>query len=556
MKIDTSVLDKAISYALNAHAGTERRGKGFPYIVHPMEAVAIVATITTDQDLLAAAALHDVIEDTPVSADDIKETFGDRIASLVAAETDNNIAGKSESESWQERKQAAINRLASASRDAKIVAMGDKLSNMRAIALDYETLGDSLWERFHVSDPAMHAWHYRGLASALSELSDTAAYREFVSLIDKTFPADTSFAMQYTDNIISVQGDIGRDEAEQIAAKLDKTDRTLDFSQVISVNFAAIRILLNRRNDGAVVKISNASDEICAKFDSTGASRFISVCRKPVPFDMSTVNLSGDGFTAESFFSRDNDSMVKLYENYIPQSSVEREKRCAQSAMFCGIPTPLCGSIIRVDDRCGIVFERIMKKKSIARSIADDPEHIADYTHIFADMCKKLHKTPCDKTLFPSTAGVYRSVIAKNKHYSESDKQKLYDFIDNVDETGCCLHGDLHMGNVILSEGKGIFIDMADFGYGNALYDLGTIYYTAYCTPPDLTEKLYHVNVETMRHFWNLFVLYYFGTDKPEEVEALNNKILPFAALKAMQFMNITGNDNHYPLVDKALFGR
>ena len=57
--MDTSVLDKAIVFAVKAHAGTERRGKGFPYIVHPMEAVEIVATMTTDQELLAAAILHD-----------------------------------------------------------------------------------------------------------------------------------------------------------------------------------------------------------------------------------------------------------------------------------------------------------------------------------------------------------------------------------------------------------------------------------------------------------------------------------------------------------------
>lgn len=47
--LDTTLLDRAIVFAVRAHAGTERRGKGFPYIVHPMEAVEIVATMTPDQ---------------------------------------------------------------------------------------------------------------------------------------------------------------------------------------------------------------------------------------------------------------------------------------------------------------------------------------------------------------------------------------------------------------------------------------------------------------------------------------------------------------------------
>ena len=73
--LDTSLLDRAIIYAVRAHAGTERRGKGFPYIVHPMEAVEIVATMTADQELLAAAALHDVVEDTSVSIEDLEKAF-------------------------------------------------------------------------------------------------------------------------------------------------------------------------------------------------------------------------------------------------------------------------------------------------------------------------------------------------------------------------------------------------------------------------------------------------------------------------------------------------
>ena len=185
--LDTALLDRAILFAVKAHAGTERRGKGFPYIVHPMEAMEIVATITPDQELLAAAALHDVVEDTEISADEIRREFGDRIANLVVAESDVFEEGVSEEDSWHARKQAAIDRLARASHDAKIVAMGDKLSNMRAIARDYAVKGDELWKIFHAKDPKDHEWHYRGLADSLSDLKDTFAYKEFVSLIDQVF---------------------------------------------------------------------------------------------------------------------------------------------------------------------------------------------------------------------------------------------------------------------------------------------------------------------------------------------------------------------------------
>ena len=186
--LDTTLLDRAIIFAVRAHAGTERRGKGFPYIVHPMEAVEIVATMTRDQELLAAAALHDTVEDTDTTVEQIREEFGDRIASLVASESDIVLDGLPAEDSWHARKQAAIDRLAHASHDAKIVALGDKLSNMRAIARDYVQQGDALWNLFHAKDPKDHEWHYRGLADALSELRDTFAYKEFEDLINQVFP--------------------------------------------------------------------------------------------------------------------------------------------------------------------------------------------------------------------------------------------------------------------------------------------------------------------------------------------------------------------------------
>jgi myo-inositol-1(or 4)-monophosphatase len=188
--LDTELLDRAIVFAVRAHAGTERRGKGFPYIVHPLEAMEIVATMTPDQELLAAAALHDTIEDTDVTIAQIQTEFGDRVAELVAMESDEPHQSRDSIENWRARKQTAIDRLARASRDAKIVALGDKLSNMRAIARDYAEQGDNLWNLFHAKDRKDHEWHYRGLAASLRELQETFAYKEFEQLINHVFGSE------------------------------------------------------------------------------------------------------------------------------------------------------------------------------------------------------------------------------------------------------------------------------------------------------------------------------------------------------------------------------
>lgn len=185
-QMDTSLLDRAILFAVRCHSGVERRGKGFPYIVHPMEAMAIAATMTADQEVLAAAALHDVVEDTEVTLDDLRTQFGDRIARLVDTESDRLEKGLD----WRTRKEESLRRLKGASRDEKIVALGDKLSNMRAIARDYTSKGEVFWDLFHVKDKSVHAWRYRSLLDALSDLSDTYAYQEFEFLVNRIFPKE------------------------------------------------------------------------------------------------------------------------------------------------------------------------------------------------------------------------------------------------------------------------------------------------------------------------------------------------------------------------------
>lgn len=182
--LETSLFDRAVKFATDAHAGTERRCKGYPYIIHPMEAVAIVATMTNDPEMLSAAILHDTVEDTDVTLEQIRELFGDRVATLVHHETapmDKNL-------SWRERKTIQVKQLATAPYDSKVVALGDKLSNMQGIALDYRQIGDEVWHRFHAPNGKPDVeWYYRSLAEALSELSETVAYQGFVNLVEEVF---------------------------------------------------------------------------------------------------------------------------------------------------------------------------------------------------------------------------------------------------------------------------------------------------------------------------------------------------------------------------------
>lgn len=183
-----SPLDKAIIFVVNAHTGMVRKGKGTPYILHPLEAAAIVGGMTDDVAVVAAAVLHDVLEDTPVTAEQLCSEFGERVTVLVCAESEDKRRGRPASETWKLRKQETINALRKESDiSVKMIALGDKLSNIRAMYRDWIEIGDLLWARFNQKDKSEHGWYYRSIAEATIELSHFPAWQEYDQLIAAVF---------------------------------------------------------------------------------------------------------------------------------------------------------------------------------------------------------------------------------------------------------------------------------------------------------------------------------------------------------------------------------
>ena len=182
------VLDKALIFAVKAHSGATRKYTHSPYILHPMEAAVIAGTMTDDKEIIAAAALHDTVEDTDVTIEEIRAEFGERIAKLVSSETEDKRPDLPPGVSWQIRKEQTLEILKE-SEDPGVLIMwlSDKLSNIRSFYRAYQSVGDSLWEHFNQRDPEKQAWYYRTIRKYTSQLSDTQAWKEYSKLTDKVF---------------------------------------------------------------------------------------------------------------------------------------------------------------------------------------------------------------------------------------------------------------------------------------------------------------------------------------------------------------------------------
>lgn len=176
------MINKAIIFATNAHLNQHRKGSNTPYILHPLEAGIIVSQITRDEDLISAAILHDVIEDTNITIEILKKEFNKRVVDIVLSESEDK------SKSWKERKTHTLKSLKEEKHEEiGIVALGDKLSNMRAIHRDIQRIGDELWKVFNVTDKNEHKWYYKGLVDSLSYLHQYNEYQEFKILVNEIF---------------------------------------------------------------------------------------------------------------------------------------------------------------------------------------------------------------------------------------------------------------------------------------------------------------------------------------------------------------------------------
>ena len=180
--------NEAIKFATDAHAGQLRKMTHIPYILHPMEVASVIATMTTDEDVLIAGLLHDTIEDCNVDPRVIKEKFGARVSALVQSETEDKLAERPPTETWQERKEESLLMLEHThDRGVKILWLGDKLSNIRSFYRQHLEEGDAMYQTLNQKDPSKHAWYYRMIGVMLSELSEYPAYTEYMDLVAKVF---------------------------------------------------------------------------------------------------------------------------------------------------------------------------------------------------------------------------------------------------------------------------------------------------------------------------------------------------------------------------------
>lgn len=157
-----NVIEKALMFATLAHAGQVRKGEpNMPAIVHPIQVAQILIEYGADENVIAAAYLHDVVEDTKYTLEDIERNFGEDIEHLVEVATE-----KDKSKSWEERKQAKIDDLKFRELREKMIPIADKISNIENMGRNFKKKGFKDFSAFNRGEEKQE-WYYRNIYESL-----------------------------------------------------------------------------------------------------------------------------------------------------------------------------------------------------------------------------------------------------------------------------------------------------------------------------------------------------------------------------------------------------
>ncbi|MBQ4413880.1 MAG: TIGR02172 family protein [Prevotella sp.] len=271
--------------------------------------------------------------------------------------------------------------------------------------------------------------------------------------------------------------------------------------------------------------------------------------------DIQRINLddyiqTGEGGTALTYTHKDGLSLAKLYNPGFEADRAKAEFLTARAVFELGIPSPEPFRLITDGQRSGAGYELIKNKRSYTRIISQEPERLEEISLKFACMAKELHAKQVDTTRLQS----YKQRIANFYHEKdmvpEDYKQRVLQFLDTVPDTPRCLHGDLHIGNIITDGQRDLWIDLGEFAYGVPEWDLALLWTMCHNMPGDRVEHIFHITHDTMQAHWDIFFPAYLGTSDPQAIHEATQRLLPYYAAKVPYIFHMVFNR---PMPDAAL---
>lgn len=263
--------------------------------------------------------------------------------------------------------------------------------------------------------------------------------------------------------------------------------------------------------------------------------------------DLEQYTRSGEGGQGVAYTHKHEKRLAKLFNPGFDYNVAVEEFEVARMVYDSGIPTPRPLRLITDGERVGTEYELVEGKRSFARIISQEPERMQEMAVRFAEACKALHAKPADVSRIPSMKARMQEFYARDGVVPPFLKEKVLPALERIPDTPTCLHGDMHIGNIITDGERDLWIDVGQFAYGAPEWDLSMCWRVSQIADPGMTDKLFHLSPEQMQRQWGIFACAYHGVT-PEGLGRFVKEYFPYAAIKSAYMYYIT---YHQPMPDE-----
>ena len=342
------------------------------------------------------------------------------------------------------------------------------------------------------------------------------------------------FVTKLSDTLVKVHGRVDSSNAAQFESELlssisgDKL--TIDAEDLTYISSAGLRVLLKAKKAlSADLTMTNVSPEVYEILDMTGFTQILTVQKAIRRLSVEGLSVIGKGQTA-SVYRLDADTIVKVFRQGIDFGMVQNEIAKSKVAFMHGIPTAISYDVVKVGECYGVVYE-LLNARDLADCMKDDPDHLEDYIRIFADVIRQMHATEVTAEQFVSSRATTLGALPymKGRILNDEEYEKIKAIIENIPERKTFIHGDCHIGNVMLQDKELMFIDLSCAGCGHPIFDLMSMYLTAACHQGELLSSY---TKEEAYHIWKVFLSAYLQTEDEALLAKAEEQVAAFSSAR------------------------
>ncbi len=312
----------------------------------------------------------------------------------------------------------------------------------------------------------------------------------------------------------------------------------LDNLRYISSSGLRVLIALQKEQPGGLT-LRNASPEVYEVLDMTGLTNLMTVRRKPRLLSVDGCEVIGKGAFG-TVYRLNGDTVVKVFRdgrNSLP--GIEKELANAKQAFMNGIPTAIPFDAVQVGDQYGMVFE-LIDAQNCNDLVRNNPAVLDELLPKYAALLKQLHSLEAPDGRLKNVKDSYLNYLKEiTPRLDPPVAERMRELLEKLPDTKHMIHGDMHLKNVMASQGEMILIDMDHLSFGNAVFDFAGMFapYIAFNEDdPEDSLRFLGIDDQTCRRiFWG--TLEYYLQDMDEE--ARNAAMLKIQAAGWLRFLKI-----------------